>query len=81
MEPQYKIRNFWSLESFFRVAKNFELFARLIHWCWLWIRKCLQWAIDFNRALWVLPKDIDQRLQQANEERRELNSHPSLWLK
>lgn len=40
-----------------------------------------RWLIGLLRVLFVYPQGIHKCLEEAEQQRRELSSHPSLWLK
>jgi hypothetical protein len=39
------------------------------------------WLMKTSRVLWVQPKDLEKRLQDAEQQRLRLISHPHKWLK
>lgn len=40
-----------------------------------------RWLVRASRILWVYPRNLDQRLQDAEQQRLNIAFHPSSWLK
>lgn len=64
-------------------AQNKQLIAatRAYSFSVLRILRGARWLTGLLRVLFVYPQGLHERLNEAEQQRRVLSSHPSLWLK
>ena len=64
-------------------AQNKQLIAatRALSFSALRVLRGFRWLSGLLRVLFVYPQGLHKSLNEAEQQRRELSSHPSLWLK
>jgi hypothetical protein len=92
MHALQKRRKRWEYENQLQLERTFEFSRKLIQkqivgaarftsFLLYVLYKGSRLMIGLFQALWTAPKDVDQRLSDAEQQRLKHSSHPSLWLK